>query len=177
MTAPAIILDSSVLINVLATKQTPAILGAFGNVGICAAVEQETIFLRGERPNDPPEPILLAPFVADGLIERYDLRTDEEELFVNLAVDLDDGEAMTMAIAYHRRMKVAIDDRKARRIAMERLASLVLLRTTDIIHAWNQTARPDRQQLRNALQQIRDVARYQPSRDDPLREWWSTAAT
>lgn len=145
-------------------------------VGICAAVEQEAMFLRGERPNDIPERISLAPLVADGLIERYELRPEEEELFVNLAADLDDGEAMTMAIAHNRGIKAAIDDRKARRIAMERLASLVLLRTTDIIHKWNQTALPDRQQLRSALPQIRDVARYQPSKDDPLREWWTAAS-
>ncbi len=176
MTASSLILDASVLINVLATRQAAAILCAFASVGVCSAVEQESTFLRADQPGDPPERISLHPLIADGLLQRYDLRSEEEDLFVNLAAELEDGEAMTMAIAHSRGLAAAVDDRKARRIAGERFPGLVLLRTSDILHAWNRAKRPPGDQLREAIRRIQAVARYRPGSDDPLHGWWTTAA-
>lgn len=177
MTESPIVLDCSVLINVLATRLAESILGSFRNTGICSAVEQETIFLRGDQPSDPRERISISALIDNGLLVRFELRTNEEELFVDLAADLDDGEAMTLAIAHHRGAIAAVDDRKARRIAGERLAGLALLRTTDIMHAWNLTKQPGSRELGGALRRIQDVARYRPSNEDPLRDWWIAAAT
>ena len=151
-------------------------MAVYDNAGICSAAEDETIFLRGDKPGDPPERISLQPLIVDGLLERYELRKDEEDLFVNLAAELDDGEAMTLAIAHRRGVIAAVDDRKARRIAAERLAGLVLLRTTDILHTWSHHKQPDSQHLGEALRRIQDVARYRPSNEDPLRDWWMRAA-
>ena len=44
---------------------------------------------------------------------------EEQELFVNLAASLDDGEAMSLAIALSRNWHLATDDKKARRIFKE----------------------------------------------------------
>jgi predicted nucleic acid-binding protein len=175
-----VLLDSSVLINVFATNREHEILRIFAaGVGVCAAVEAEALFLRGERSTDPPARILLTPLIDGGWLKRHDLRDDNEKtVYVELAADLDDGEAMTLAIAHQRRLVVATDDRKARRIANQRLGKeLVLLRTSEIMHAWVQRARPEETALRGVLKRIEIVARYRPANDDPLREWWTTATT
>lgn len=54
------------------------------------------------------------PLIERGLLQEHGLRdATERTLHVDLAADLDDGEAMTLAIAYERRIPAATDDRKA----------------------------------------------------------------
>lgn len=87
-----------------------------------------------ERSNGLPEPPLLlldaccainllASGAADEILESLAsdaavacLVSEEEETYVNLALQLDDGEAATGALAIHRGAVVATDDRKAIRI-------------------------------------------------------------
>jgi len=174
-----LLLDSSVLINVLATNREHEILRIFpAGAGVCVAVEAEALFLRGEQPTDPPTRILLAPLIEGASLRQHDLRDSVEmNTYVELAADLDDGEAMTLAIAHHRRFAVATDDRKARRIANELWKDLVLLRTSDIIYEWVRCARLENSMIRAALRRIENIAQYRPANDDPLREWWTVAAT
>ena len=175
-----VLLDSSVLINILATQQATEVLRVFrAGVGICAAVEGETLFLRSDDPTTPVERISLDSLLADGLLQRHDLRDEAEQaLYVELAADLDDGEAMTIAIAHQRGFAAATDDRKARRIAKQRFGDeLVLLRTTDVIHYWAAIARPPKVTLRDLLRRIERIACYVPAKDDPLREWWADVTT
>ncbi len=175
-----LLLDSSVLINVLATNREYEILQIFpAGAGVCAAVEAEALFLRSEQSTAPPSRILFTPLIDCGLLKRYELRDDTEmTAYVELAADLDDGEAMTLAIAHQRGLAVATDDRKARRIANQRLGNdLVLLRTSDIIHGWAQCTRPEEALIRGLLKRIEVIARYRPANDDPLREWWTVAAS
>jgi hypothetical protein len=101
---------------------------------------------------------------------------NEKRLYVDLAADLDDGEAMTLAIAYERRIPAATDDRKARRIVRERFGDdLLLLSTAEIMNDWAQLVTDEPAKVREALKRIEIVARYQPPSDDPLRGWWATA--
>jgi hypothetical protein len=98
-------------------------------------------------------------------------------MYVELAADLEDGEAMTLAIAHGRGLAAATDDRKARRIAAERCGgSLVLVRTTEILRAWVQVSSVDDATLRGVLRRIESIARFRPANDDPLRDWWAEAA-
>src|ERR1035441_2366386 len=99
-----VFLDSSVLLNILATARADEVLRTFdAGVGLCTAVVAETLFLRSENPSDAPERILLDPLIGAGLLQRHDLESDDEKaMYVQLAADLDDGEAMTLAIAHQR---------------------------------------------------------------------------
>ena len=173
-----VLLDSSVLINLLATRQAGDILRALrSGVGICTAVEAEALFLRGENPSDVPERICLGPLIDAGVLGRLDLENDAEKaVYVDLAADLEDGEAMTLAIAHGRGLAAATDDRKARRNAAERCGcSLVLVRTTEILRAWVQVSGVDDAMLRGVLKRIELIARFRPANDDPLRDWWAEA--
>ena len=175
-----VLLDCSVLLNILATGRADEVLRTFhAGVGLCAAVAAETLFLRGENPSDAPESISLDPLIGAGLLQRHDLESDDEKaMYVQLAADLDDGEAMTLAIAHRRGLSAATDDRKARRIARERFGDkLPLLRTTDIVHAWLETAQIDEASAGKLLKRIESIAHYKPANDDPLREWWMASAS
>lgn len=175
-----VLLDSSVLINLLAARQESDILRFWsGRVGICTAVEAEALFLRGENPSDVPERVCLGPLIEAGVLGRPDLENDAEKAaYVDLAADLEDGEAMTLAIAHERGLAAATDDRKARRIAAERYGnSLVLVRTTEILYAWVQAANVDDVTLRAVRRRIEAIARFRPANDDPLRDWWAEAGS
>ena len=63
----------------------------------------------------------------------------EEAHFVELAANLDDGEAMTGAIGRNRGYAVAIDDRKARRVLGEWAHELRLISTLEIVRRWSAT--------------------------------------
>ena len=169
------LLDSSTLINVMASKHARSILEVFGGQArICGAVRVEALFLRSEAPGEAPEHILLEPLLEEGFLKHVDLAGPEEEaLYVEFAADLDDGEAMTLAIAHQRGMAVATDDRKARRLAEQRVVPpLELLRTSEIIHRWAHEKNIPREDLRTVLSRIESTARFTPPNDDPLRGWW-----
>jgi predicted nucleic acid-binding protein len=166
--------DSSTLINILATGIPESILRVFPDgIWICTAVQAETLYLRSENPDSAPEPISLDPLIANGALQLTGIEDrGEAALYVELAADLDDGEAMTLAIAHIRGYHAATDDKKARRVADERLRIPRLLRTSDLLRAWADSATPNRQDLRTMLTRIRDIARFDPPNDDPLRTWW-----
>ncbi len=170
------LLDSSVLINILATNQVEAVLRTLSaGAGVCSAVAAEALYLRAERPTDPRTKISLEPLIEGGLLQEHTLQTDQERaLYVDLAADLDDGEAMTLAIAYERRITTATDDKKARRIARERFGNdMQVLGTADIINGWAQDQ--DETSVRAVLRRIETVAQFRPSKDDPLLRWWLNA--
>jgi predicted nucleic acid-binding protein len=174
--APLILSDSSVLINIFATNNAEEILRSFTyGVGICTAVQAETLYLRSDEPGRPPVPIILEPLLLTGALQVIKMETEAEStLYVDLAADLDDGEAMTLAIAPHRGFLAATDDRKARRVAVERLGLNGLLRTSDLIYRWATRANPTPEVVGRMLRRVQDVARFQPPNDDPLGDWWNT---
>ncbi|HLB77136.1 MAG TPA: hypothetical protein VJO72_08900, partial [Candidatus Dormibacteraeota bacterium] len=60
------------------------------------------------------------PWLQSGRVKIASLDSPlEEELYVQSAADLDDGEAMSLAICRARGYALATDDRKARRIASQ----------------------------------------------------------
>lgn len=72
------------------------------------------------RPQCPPDTVELDSFVNSKCLTVYGLSGNEEQsLYIDYAADLDDGEAMTLALAFSRGFTVATDDRKARRIFLE----------------------------------------------------------
>src|SRR2546423_1784168 len=97
VTAPrSQILDACVLINLLASGEIEAVLGAAARASfVCVAVEKEALYLRTDDPSSPLELIRLTPHIEAGLLTVCDIEGDEEaRLYVDYASALDDGEAM-----------------------------------------------------------------------------------
>jgi predicted nucleic acid-binding protein len=117
-------------------------------------------------------PIRLDHHVTAGTLEIVDLKPDELALYVDLATELDDGEAASIAVALSRNMSIATDDRKARRVCTDRgLPEPV--RTMDLIREYCEQESLPPERIRNILRQIRDQASFIPARSDPNGKWWT----
>jgi predicted nucleic acid-binding protein len=169
------ILDACVLINLAASDEIADICASIEGVAlVCTAARNEALFLRDEIEPGTLVPLNLDELLAVGQIRVCDIATDdEEEEFVRLAGDLDDGEAMGIAIATSRGLRFASDDQKARRVFLELAgASEQLTCTSAILKRWAETRNVAPQRLRNVLRRIAVRARFTPARRDPNAEWW-----
>jgi hypothetical protein len=172
------ILDACVLINILASGRAQEILtDSEYEVGICSVVSQESIYLRAADPNAPPDTVELDPFVNSKCLTVYGLSGKEEQsLYIDYAADLDDGEAMTLALAFSRGFTVATDDRKARRMFLEDTGDTTrLLSTPQILRTWSQVAGLPAGDVKNLLLEVSRRGRFSPRSDDPDFGWWSKA--
>jgi len=171
-----ILLDACVLLNLCATDRLEEIGRSVpGGFSVCTAVREEALFLR--EPTDPVQPlkpVRLDPLFAQGVLQPLTLATEEETLFVNLAAELDEGEAMSMAIAMHRNLDLATDDRKAIKLYAAHGGDAGKLWTTPrLLKAWSDAALPAPAELVRIACAIRDRARYLPPATHPLYAWWS----
>jgi predicted nucleic acid-binding protein len=175
-----ILLDACCVLNLYATGRMEAILRALPLP--CAVAERvvaEALHVRrggdGEDA-DERDPVDLAPLIAQGLIEVLRLETDEEAAsFVGFAAQLDDGEAMTCALALHRDGVVGTDDRKARRVCGMQEPPLEIQTTPTMLKAWGESGQIASTELKQALFRIRERARFAPGKRDPLQVWWEAA--
>ena len=92
--------------------------------------------------------------------------------FVDLAASIDDGEAVTGALAFHRGCSLATDDRKARRVLGERFPTVPLLSTLELLELWAQDGPVSDVEMQAAMTSIRTGASYVPGPRDPLYAWW-----
>jgi hypothetical protein len=91
-------------------------------------VKNESVYLRATDSSAPPEEVKLDRFVESSFLTVYELSGDTEKgLYVDYAAELDDGEAMSLALVHSRGLTLASDDRKARRIFMEIKYKIALL--------------------------------------------------
>lgn len=172
------ILDACVLINILASGRAQEILtGSEYKFGICTVVSKESIYLRAADPNAPPDTVELEPFVKSKSLTVYALSGDKEQtLYIDYAADLDDGEAMTLALAFSRGFAVATDDRKARRIFLEDTGDVTrLLSTPQILKRWSPRAGLTAGELKKVLLEVSRRGRFSPPSGDPDFSWWSQA--
>ena len=85
---------------------------------------------------------------------------------------MDDGEAVTGAIALNRGYSVAIDDRKARRVLGEKAPGMRLVSTLELMRRWAESVTIE--EVGRALRAMQHRARYIPGQQDPLYAWWHT---
>lgn len=168
-------LDACVVINLDATGRMAEILAAIPNrVAIADRVLIETRFdptIEGPE-GGPAERATLLALISQGTISVLSPESEDElNTFVDLTVDLDDGEAMTVALALHRGHTIATDERKAIRMHDGRTP---LRSTLDLIKAWADHQQPVPAELRSALTDLRVRGHYLPARSHPLRAWWDT---
>ena len=129
------VLDASVIINLLGTKEPVAVLEALGHKSI---VEQRTLREVRRHPVSglPMEPVL-AELKARGLLEEVRMTDEEYEVYLTyvsppLGTRLDDGESAALAVAA-RGACVVIDERKARRRAAAEAPNVVVVSSLKLV--------------------------------------------
>ena len=174
-------MDASCLLNLYATGRVADIAAAlpWRLAAVDYVLEREALYIRATAGSEEPGatvPVDLSPLIEAGLLLVVRLEgLGEQAHFVELAADLDDGEAMTGAMAINRGFAVAIDDRKARRVLGEKAPELRLLSTLELLHLWSATV--PAQEVTRALEAMRYGARYVPGNRDPLYGWWRDLMT
>jgi len=165
-----LVIDADVLMNIVATGRAHEILAAGGGALLCPQVEAEVLYLEADDEMSPPEPIDLGPLIASGVLERVSMSRSEVDLFVQFAAEVDDGEAQVIAVAVERAGLPATDDRRARRLAINRRDEVV--GTPEILKHWSDASGAGVEEVRVAIERVERRAHFRPRRDHPLAAWW-----
>lgn len=168
------VVDTCVLINLLATDCLADIVPYVApDLLVCSAVAGESIYLRPLDANQQPDLVTLDQLFGNGVLRACDCANEtEEQLYVNYALQLDDGEAMSLAIAHARNLPLATDEKKAKRVIKDNARHLRVVSTAEILHAW--ATGKTRAEISPVLQAIGVRARFRPPDDDPLSIWWNS---
>lgn len=171
---PLLITDASVLINLLATEEVKAIGHASNwHFVICGAVRCEIVSLRNEHTGEM-EIVSLDHLISSGTLSILELTHQiESDTYVEYAALVDDGEAMSLALAEHRGIAIAIDDKRAAAVAKSRNLAVPMLTTPDLIYAWQQRTQAPDLEVGLLLRKVESRARYSPPREHSLRNWWT----
>lgn len=173
-----LLLDASCLLNLYATGFLREIADTlpYQFAVVDYVMEQEALYIWHPESEGSPEvrvPVDLSQLVCEGIVHVMCLEHLEEEVtFVDLAVSIDDGEAMTGALAFHRGCSVATDDRKARRVLSEQFPSIPLASTLELLNLWAQHEHVSDAEVQAAVKRMRTGANYVPGDRDPLYRWW-----
>lgn len=174
---PLTLLDACAVINFYATRHMDRVLATMpGTVAIADVVPRESQFVRAgtegdDEDSDERERVELQPFVATGLLTVI-ASDDENELltFLDFSLQVDDGEAKTAAIAFHRQATVITDDRKAIRLLTGH--DVVVESTLEILKSCCDQVTASESYVREILTNLQTRARYEPGRGHPYRAWW-----
>ena len=168
------VIDACCLINLCAVGDLQRWLSSLGfEWHLPSAVLQETLYLRAtdDEGNPTAEDIEIERLLEAGLMAECTVQSgDEMPSYVELAADLDDGEAMALAIARARGWILATDDRKARRRAAE--MDVQVITTPELMRRSAGRSALSAGEIRTALQRIQRHARFVPAGDFPEYEWW-----
>lgn len=173
------VIDACVLINLVVTEELPGILAVVKRPSlICSVVKAESIYLKTDDPLNPKELIDLNAFVDLGVLSICQIESEEEELlYVDLASMLDDGEAMTLAIAVARGFDLATDERKARRFFLTEVTDPKrLISTSVLVRQWSEAKKISAPKLKSVLRRIENRASYRPPTDDRNYKWWMNSS-
>ena len=172
-----IIVDASCLLNLYACGRLREIAETLPEPLIVSdyVLEHEVLFVRykeSEQDEEQNKTVDISTLVSAGLIKVISINSEEEqESFVDLATELDDGEAITVSLAEHRGYQVATDDRKALKVIFER-ASVHTTSTLELVKRWAELRNVSREETRSVLSLIWAGASYYPGERDPLYSWW-----
>ena len=115
----------------------------------------------------------LQPIIDRGLLTVTAPESESEQVaYVNFAAYLDDGDAVTGAIAVARNWAVATDDRSFIRFLQGVAPAIPIVSTLDMIKHWADTTGASPTSVCAALRAIRVHAKYGPSPNHPLYSWW-----
>lgn len=172
MSANELVVDACVLINVYGSGRVEEVVEANG-VELLAAEEAAAEGLYVEREGQQ-EPIDVAALVAEKTLLIVTVTGPEVATMVDYASEVDEGEAATLAIATHRRIPVATDDRGALRFISRRTLGLTVVRTSDLMLKWARGR--TREEIGVVLRRIESDARFRPGATDPNKAWWDQSS-
>ena len=174
-----IILDACCVINLYASKQIEEILDTIPkSVCIAAYVKNEEILRTYDISSNRAEDIDLQSLIDQGVLILVDLNLKTEaETRVSLATVLDDGEAVTGAIAIHRNWAIATDDKAAIKVFGREVPHLQIITTPELIKYWADKTKPPPEIINQCLQNIAVGASYRPSKKHHLYDWWQNYFT
>ena len=170
--------DACVLINLLATRRAPELLDALGwaLVSTPQAAGQVT-YLAGPPDEDgraTKEPVSVSPLIESRHLEIRTVPANALDVFVDLAAQIHEADASSIALAAGMGVALATDDRLARRLAAGLAPPVELIRTLAVV-------REATSQIGLAADEIRLVARdlrlrgsFLPPRQDPDRAWYES---
>ena len=173
-----VLLDAWAVINLCASRHFEDILSDLPyRFAVAEKVStDETLYVRrggGGEDALEKEPLKLDPSVSAGNLQVLPLLSDDEATtFVSLTTELDDGEAATIAIALHRKLSVATDDRKAR--SRLRQANVRSHSTLALLKEWCETRGLSSDEIATVLSDVRHRGSFLPPRGEPLQNWWDT---
>ncbi len=171
-------LDACCVINLYATGHVEEILGRLPYrfaVSRLVADEEVLSIRRSADSSDPSdrEPVSLRTLESSGRLTIMELSSDEEKAeFAHFASRLDDGEASVSSLAVIHGCGVATDDRKALRILDER--GVATVQTPELLFDWVRQAQVPEAQVKQALQAVKDRARFHPRKTAPHFLWWNS---
>lgn len=173
MPPTVLLLDACIAINLAATDQLHDVAEALGvTFTLTEQAAAEVGYLRDVVNGElVVTPINLGQYTSQGIVQIIDLDPSEYPLYLELASIVDDGEASTIAVAARRRLQLATDDRKPRRLCAER-HTREPLRTLALLHTYTETAGLTPVHTRDLLIKVRDRASFQSPRSDPDHKWW-----
>lgn len=173
-----IILDACCVISLYASGRMGEILEAVPkSVAIAAYVKDKETMRVYDGPSDNVREtsikIDLQPLIDAGLLIVAFLETeDEKRSYISFAARLDDGEAITGAIAVNRNWAIGTDDRAAISLFQRAAPELRLVATLDFVKHWVDTQNPSKDTISAALLDVRARGNYEPGRNHHLYEWW-----
>ena len=169
-----LLLDACVMINLAASGIPIGDLAGRNDVAflMVRVAAREALYIRAIDDLDRREMIDVADLAHRGEVTLVDLRSDELPTFLDLARHLDDGEAASLAAAIHRRLPLATDDRKARRLAQARIPAVKLVTTSGLLRGWASAQDEPAAHVSDALRSVEIRASFVPGRNDPYRRWW-----
>lgn len=172
-----VFLDACCLLNLAASGRFSRVLDALpARFGVARAAWEEVLYLDGTGEEGDREPVDLKPFLAPGFLQITQPETEQETAgYVDFAAHLDDGEAMTCALARARGGAVATDDRKALRLLRSLEPPVPALTTSVLLKNWADEISPSPSDLKRVLTDVERRGRFRPGRTDPLFEWWEAA--
>lgn len=167
-----VVLDTCCLVNLAAIDGTLECLASFELTWyVPTAVQTEGVFIRVAADSREVQRIDLTAPITKGTVRICSLADDAEHaLYVELALNLGDGEAMALAIAKRRGWKVATDDRKARNKADAVEVSVVT--TPELVQRWASNTARSRAEVAMVLRRIETLARFSPTENSPAAKWW-----
>jgi predicted nucleic acid-binding protein len=170
------IIDCCSLINLHAGWGGLTEMKALGlSIYVAEAVLSEAQFVGEFQPDGSitKVPIDFARLRAAQLVDSVKPDSEAEVAdYVEFSMELDDGEAQSLAIAKHRGFTLLTDDRKAMRIASLPEVGVTVLTTPEVLRQWSEIDALNLARTPEVLSRIQALARFSPRKDSPGAEWW-----
>ena len=131
-----IVIDASVIINLIATKESARIISAFPNPFVVTESVLRELCNGNTKGHSCGQQ--LARLIGDGVLEQVRLRSTDYYVYRSLVeggleLTLDDGEASTIAYAVGSNGIALIDEHKARQICASRFPTLRIASTAELL--------------------------------------------